>query len=128
MRSTWREARKKTFVIEDSYNGIRAAHAGGMMPVMVPDMLQPTEEIEKDDDCSVRKSAGCEGKDRTYKNKHTFMACTQMQFLDQCGKCFWRILIDFVSGAGDDMQMGLRQECVQLFCGFEICTIPFFHR
>lgn len=45
--------------------------------------------------------------------------------LDQCGKCFWRILIDFVSGAGDDMQMGLRQECVQLFCGFEICTILF---
>lgn len=34
-------------MIEDSYNGIRAAHAGGMMPVMVPDMLQPTEEIEK---------------------------------------------------------------------------------
>ena len=45
--------------------------------------------------------------------------------LDQCGKCFWRILIDFVSGVGDDMQMGLRQECVQLFCGFEICTILF---
>lgn len=34
-------------MIEDSYNGIRAAYAGGMMPVMVPDMLQPTEEIEK---------------------------------------------------------------------------------
>lgn len=33
-------------VIEDSYNGIRAAHAGGMMPVMVPDLLPPTEEIQ----------------------------------------------------------------------------------
>jgi beta-phosphoglucomutase-like phosphatase (HAD superfamily) len=28
--------------VEDSLNGIRAA---GMMPVMVPDLLQPTEEI-----------------------------------------------------------------------------------
>lgn len=32
-------------VIEDSYNGIRAAHAAGMTPVMVPDMLEPNEEI-----------------------------------------------------------------------------------
>ncbi len=32
-------------VIEDSYNGIRAAHAAGMIPVMVPDMLEPDEEI-----------------------------------------------------------------------------------
>jgi len=32
-------------VIEDSFNGIRAAHAAGMRPVMVPDLLQPTEEI-----------------------------------------------------------------------------------
>jgi beta-phosphoglucomutase-like phosphatase (HAD superfamily) len=31
--------------VEDSLNGIRAAHAAGMMPVMVPDLLQPTEEI-----------------------------------------------------------------------------------
>ena len=32
-------------VVEDSYNGIRAAHAAGMRPIMVPDLLQPTEEI-----------------------------------------------------------------------------------
>lgn len=31
--------------VEDSLNGIRAAHAAGMMPVMVPDLLTPTEEI-----------------------------------------------------------------------------------
>jgi len=31
--------------VEDSFNGIRAAHAAGMMPVMVPDLLTPTEEI-----------------------------------------------------------------------------------
>ncbi len=36
-----------TWVIEDSYNGIRAAHAAGMRPIMVPDMLPPTEEMEK---------------------------------------------------------------------------------
>lgn len=33
------------FAVEDSYNGIRAAHAGGLMPVMVPDLLEPTAEI-----------------------------------------------------------------------------------
>jgi HAD superfamily hydrolase (TIGR01509 family) len=31
--------------IEDSLNGIRAAHAAGMMPIMVPDLLTPTDEI-----------------------------------------------------------------------------------
>ena len=33
-------------VLEDSFSGIRAAHAGGMHPVMVPDILQPTDEIK----------------------------------------------------------------------------------
>lgn len=31
--------------LEDSHHGIRAAHAAGMMAVMVPDLLQPTDEI-----------------------------------------------------------------------------------
>ena len=38
-------APERCFVIEDSFNGIRAAHAANMRPIMVPDMLQPTEEI-----------------------------------------------------------------------------------
>lgn len=33
------------YVIEDSYNGIRAANAAGTHPIMVPDILQPDEEI-----------------------------------------------------------------------------------
>ena len=33
------------YVLEDSYNGIRAAYQAGMHPIMVPDMQQPTEEI-----------------------------------------------------------------------------------
>ncbi|MBE5879542.1 MAG: HAD family phosphatase [Lachnospiraceae bacterium] len=35
------------YVIEDSYNGIRGAHTAGMHPIMVPDMLPPTDEMEK---------------------------------------------------------------------------------
>ena len=33
--------------LEDSYNGIKAAHAAGMRPVMVPDLLPPTPEVER---------------------------------------------------------------------------------
>lgn len=31
--------------VEDSYNGIRSAAAAGMLPVMVPDLLEPTDEM-----------------------------------------------------------------------------------
>ena len=34
------------YIIEDSFNGIRAAHAAGMHPLMVPDLLEPDEEIK----------------------------------------------------------------------------------
>lgn len=33
-------------VLEDSFAGIRAAHAAGCVPVMVPDLDEPTPEIE----------------------------------------------------------------------------------
>ena len=33
------------FAVEDSPNGIRSAHAAGLMPVMVPDLVEPTEEL-----------------------------------------------------------------------------------
>ena len=35
----------ETVVLEDSYNGIRAAHAGGFIACMVPDLREPDEEI-----------------------------------------------------------------------------------
>ena len=35
---------REAYAIEDSYNGIRAAHAAGMHAIMVPDLLPPTEE------------------------------------------------------------------------------------
>ena len=38
---------EKTVVFEDSFNGVRAAHAAGTFPIMVPDKLTPTEEIMK---------------------------------------------------------------------------------
>lgn len=34
-----------TLVLEDSFSGIRAAHAGGFVSVMVPDGLQPDDEL-----------------------------------------------------------------------------------
>lgn len=37
---------EKAAAIEDSPNGIRSAHAAGMLPIMVPDMVEPTLEIE----------------------------------------------------------------------------------
>lgn len=35
------------YAIEDSYNGIRSAYAAGMHPLMVPDLLPPTREMEE---------------------------------------------------------------------------------
>ena len=35
----------KSIAIEDSFNGIRSAHRAGMTPIMVPDQVQPTDEI-----------------------------------------------------------------------------------
>lgn len=33
--------------IEDSYNGVRSVHNAGMHPIMVPDQLPPTAEMEQ---------------------------------------------------------------------------------
>ena len=38
-------APEETWVVEDSFNGIRAAQRAGMRPVMVPDLLEPDEEM-----------------------------------------------------------------------------------
>ena len=38
-------APEEIWVIEDSFNGIRAAHAAKMRPLMVPDMVPPDEEM-----------------------------------------------------------------------------------
>ena len=38
---------KETVVIEDSYNGIRAAYEGGFIPIMIPDILEPNPEMQK---------------------------------------------------------------------------------
>ena len=38
-------APERCAVIEDSFNGIRASRAAGMTAIMVPDLLQPDEEI-----------------------------------------------------------------------------------
>jgi len=36
----------EAYAIEDSPNGIRSAYAAGMCPLMVPDILQPDDEIK----------------------------------------------------------------------------------
>ena len=33
------------YVFEDSFNGIRAGHASGCLTIMIPDQVQPTDEI-----------------------------------------------------------------------------------
>ena len=38
---------EEAYAIEDSPNGIRSAHAAGMRPVMVPDMIAPDEEMRR---------------------------------------------------------------------------------
>jgi len=38
---------KDSIVIEDSFNGIRAAYAAGMKPIMVPDVLKPNDEMRE---------------------------------------------------------------------------------
>ena len=37
--------------IEDSYNGIRALKSAGMHPLMVPDLAEPTKEMEMLSEC-----------------------------------------------------------------------------
>jgi HAD superfamily hydrolase (TIGR01509 family) len=39
-------APERCLSLEDSLNGIRAAHAAGTLPIMVPDLIQPTDEIK----------------------------------------------------------------------------------
>ena len=41
------EEAKDCLVIEDSYNGIRAAKAAGMTAIMVPDQLEPNDEMRR---------------------------------------------------------------------------------
>ncbi len=36
---------RSCLALEDSHNGVRAAHAAGMMTIMVPDLLDATEEM-----------------------------------------------------------------------------------
>ncbi|MCQ2538976.1 MAG: HAD family phosphatase [Acetatifactor sp.] len=38
---------RATYAIEDSPNGIRSAHAAGMFPLMVPDLIAPTDEMRE---------------------------------------------------------------------------------
>jgi HAD superfamily hydrolase (TIGR01509 family) len=37
----------RCLVLEDSYNGIRAARAAGCLPIMVPDLLDATDEMKE---------------------------------------------------------------------------------
>ncbi|MBR6477935.1 MAG: HAD family phosphatase [Lachnospiraceae bacterium] len=38
---------EETYAIEDSYNGIKSASRAAMMPIMVPDLLSPNEEMKE---------------------------------------------------------------------------------
>lgn len=41
-----KEAPEHCIAIEDSFNGIRSAYKANMHPIMVPDLIQPDEEIK----------------------------------------------------------------------------------
>lgn len=45
---------ENAYAIEDSFNGIRAAKNAGMRPIMVPDMVQPDEEIKNLCECVLK--------------------------------------------------------------------------
>ena len=40
-------APRRCLVLEDSHNGVRAAHAAGCLPIMVPDLLKVTDEMRE---------------------------------------------------------------------------------
>ena len=42
---------ESTYAIEDSYNGIRAAHAGQLRSIMVPDLLEADDEMRGMAEC-----------------------------------------------------------------------------
>lgn len=37
----------ETYIIEDSYNGIRSAYDAGAKPILIPDLLPPTDEMQE---------------------------------------------------------------------------------
>ena len=37
----------ETIILEDSFNGIRAAHSSGAKGIMIPDILEPNEEMKE---------------------------------------------------------------------------------
>jgi beta-phosphoglucomutase-like phosphatase (HAD superfamily) len=38
---------RSCLALEDSHNGVRSASSAGMMTIMVPDLLEPTDEIRE---------------------------------------------------------------------------------
>lgn len=45
---------KDAYAIEDSHNGIRSAYSAGMHPLMVPDLLPPTDEMREKSEVIVK--------------------------------------------------------------------------
>lgn len=80
---------REALAIEDSYNGIRSANAGGLHPIMVPDLLPADEEM--------KRLAEKVLKDLTEVKDYIYSMEAKMQevyeFIKECG-CYYLATVD----------------------------------
>lgn len=114
---------EEAFIIEDSYNGIRAASRAGSRPIMVPDIKQPNEEMEElsfgifSSLIEVKKYL-----DSFYVYPHLCRCCGEEVIADEydiCPKCKWednRAQSEDVnmSGGANELSLSAAREAINI--------------